>query len=72
VRSWLLRGEETGRGPDNEPLVVCTAAVAWISLDAIRECERIVDQASGADEGGPLARFRREHGSARKPGVQQD
>jgi hypothetical protein len=56
VRPWLLRGEETGRGPDNEPLVVCTSALAWISLDAVRECNRIVDQASGADDWGPLAR----------------
>ena len=55
VRPWVLEGEERGRGPDNEPLVVCGRPVAWISDAAMRECEEIVD-AEAATDWGPLHR----------------
>jgi hypothetical protein len=55
VRPWVLAGEERGRGPDNEPLVVCHRPIAWVSDEALRECERAVcDQ--GSPEWGPLHR----------------
>ena len=55
VRPWVLEGQERGRGPDNEPLVVCHRPVAWISDAAMRECEEIVDAEAGTDW-GPLHR----------------
>lgn len=58
VRPWVLVGSETGRGPDNEPLVACDEPVAWIAEDALEECERTVRE-SGPDDWGPLNRARR-------------
>jgi hypothetical protein len=55
VRPWVLAGQEQGRGPDNEPLVVCLRPVAWISDGLLRESERIV-AAQGSQEWGPLDR----------------
>jgi hypothetical protein len=55
VQPWVLVGEERGRGPDNEPLVVCRRPIAWISEEALRQCEKLVlEQAS--DGWGPLDR----------------
>ncbi|NJC69145.1 hypothetical protein HC031_05345 [Planosporangium thailandense] len=55
VRPWVLIGEQCGRGPDNEPLVICHRPVAWVSDRALRECEQAV-QEQGSDEWGPLNR----------------
>jgi len=56
VRPWVLAGEERGRGPDNEPLVICRRPIAWISETALRECERAVAEQGGSDGWGPLDR----------------
>jgi hypothetical protein len=37
VRPWVLRGRETGRGPDNEPLVVDVEPLRWIAPAVIEE-----------------------------------
>jgi Family of unknown function (DUF6098) len=55
VRPWVLIGRQIGRGPDNEPLVVCRRPVAWISDEALAECERAVE-GQASDEWGPLDR----------------
>jgi hypothetical protein len=55
VRPWVLAGRELGRGPDNEPLVVCERPVAWIADGVLREAEKIV-AAQGSAEWGPLDR----------------
>lgn len=55
VCPWVLVGEECGRGPDNEPLVICHRPVAWVSEEALRQCEKEVDE-QGSDEWGPLHR----------------
>jgi Family of unknown function (DUF6098) len=56
VRPWVLAGRERGRGPDNEPLVTCDRAIAWISETALRECERAMADQGGPDEWGSLNR----------------
>ncbi|SHF06115.1 DUF6098 family protein [Streptoalloteichus hindustanus] len=55
VRPWVLRAEERGRGPDNEPLVVCRQPVAWVHESVLADCDRVVaeQQAGGW---GPLDR----------------
>ncbi|WP_206681410.1 DUF6098 family protein [Actinomadura sp. J1-007] len=57
VRPWVLEGEERGRGPDNEPVVYCRQAVAWIADSVLAEADRIV----AAQEGnwGALQRVER-------------
>ena len=55
VRPWVLVGQQIGRGPDNEPLVTCRRPIAWISEDALAECERAVEQQAATDW-GPLDR----------------
>lgn len=55
VRAWVLRGQELGRGPDNEPLVACHEPVAWVADHVVDECERIVTDADPGDW-GPLRR----------------
>ncbi|GAA3635536.1 hypothetical protein GCM10022267_22690 [Lentzea roselyniae] len=55
VRAWVLRGAEVGRGPDNEPLVRCLEALAWVADSALSECEDLV-HAQHSDEWGPLDR----------------
>nr|BFD86454.1 hypothetical protein StreXyl84_58550 [Streptomyces sp. Xyl84] len=35
VRPWVLTGRETGRGPDNEPLVVDVRPLCWIDAEVI-------------------------------------
>lgn len=37
VRPWVLEGRETGRGPDNEPLVVDVRPLRWIDSSVIDE-----------------------------------
>ncbi len=54
VRPWVLEGREVGRGPDNEPLVRCDRAVAWLDDRVISEAERIVDEQN--ERWGPLRR----------------
>lgn len=55
VRPWVFVGEQCGRGPDNEPLVVCHRPVGWVSDEALRESEKAVEE-QGSDEWGPLHR----------------
>jgi hypothetical protein len=55
VRPWVLRGEQRGRGPDNEPLVRCREPIAWVSEAALRECEDAMRR-QGCEEWGPLDR----------------
>jgi hypothetical protein len=50
VRPWLLKGKEVGRGPDNEPLIECAQAIAWVSEDVVIEAEKEID-AQPADWG---------------------
>jgi hypothetical protein len=55
VRPWLLRGRETARGPDNEPLVVDVEPLAWVADTVLTEARRLVDE-QGSREWGPLDR----------------
>ena len=55
VRPWVLVGVECGRGPDNEPLVICHEPIAWVSEKALRECEEAIDE-QHSQEWGPLNR----------------
>jgi hypothetical protein len=55
VRPWVLLGEQCGRGPDNEPLVICDRAIAWVSEEALRQSEQAVRE-QGSNEWGPLHR----------------
>jgi hypothetical protein len=48
VRPWVLAGHEVARGPDNEPLVVCEEALAWLALDVVEEATRLVDEQEGS------------------------
>jgi hypothetical protein len=54
VRPWMLEGHELGRGPDNEPLVRCDRAVAWIGDRVIREAVRTIEEQNS--RWGPLRR----------------
>ena len=54
VRPWVLQGEERGRGPDNEPLVTCTEAIAWIADSVVDEAVELVERER--DDWGPLRR----------------
>jgi hypothetical protein len=55
TRPWVMRGTVVGRGPDNEPLVACDQAIAWIGPEAMKEAERLVEE-QNAEEWGPLSR----------------
>ncbi|MCG8925767.1 DUF6098 family protein [Lentzea sp. CC55] len=55
VRAWVLRGDEVGRGPDNEPLVRCLDPLAWVADEALLECEELVN-AQHSEEWGSLDR----------------
>jgi hypothetical protein len=55
VRPWVLRGEEVARGPDNEPLVVCGRALAWVADSVLNEAEHLVER-QGSREWGPMDR----------------
>ncbi|MGI5212831.1 DUF6098 family protein [Plantactinospora sp. CA-290183] len=52
---WIMVGEQCGRGPDNEPLVICHQPVAWVSEEALREADTVVKE-QGSAEWGPLHR----------------
>lgn len=54
VIPWVFQGEEVGRGPDNEPLVRCSRAVARISQKLIDEATETVERQNGP--WGPLRR----------------
>ncbi|KOV96553.1 MULTISPECIES: DUF6098 family protein [unclassified Streptomyces] len=56
VRPWVLTGRETGRGPDNEPLVADVEPLCWIA-------DEVIDAAR--DE---VARQEREWGTLRRGG----
>lgn len=51
VRAWVLRGEEVGRGPDNEPLVRCQEPLAWVADVVLRECEGLVNDQHSSEWG---------------------
>jgi hypothetical protein len=55
TRPWILVGEQCGRGPDNEPLVFCHRPIAWVSDEALRQCDKAV-QEQRSTEWGPLRR----------------
>jgi hypothetical protein len=55
VRPWVLAAAESGRGPDNEPLVVDIQPLAWIDDAVLEECEKEV-AAQHSAEWGPLDR----------------
>ncbi|MEO3924887.1 DUF6098 family protein [Micromonosporaceae bacterium B7E4] len=52
---WVLTGRECGRGPDNEPLVICRRPVAWVGEKALREADLAI-RGQRSDEWGPLHR----------------
>ncbi|MFI2436058.1 DUF6098 family protein [Streptomyces sp. NPDC018693] len=54
VRPWVLAGRETGRGPDNEPLVADVRPLCWIERDVIEEARAEVTRQER--EWGPLRR----------------
>jgi hypothetical protein len=54
IRAWVLSGKELGRGPDNEPIVECDQAVAWID-DAVVE-DALREIAEKKEDWGPLDR----------------
>lgn len=54
VRPWVLLGRELGRGPDNEPLVECLRAVAWVADEVVDAAGREVESAK--EDWGPLRR----------------
>jgi hypothetical protein len=54
ARPWVLAGREVGRGPDNEPLVECKQAIAWIGDGVIDAAERLIE--AQADDWGSLDR----------------
>ncbi|QTD96304.1 DUF6098 family protein [Streptomyces cyanogenus] len=56
VRPWVLTGRETGRGPDNEPLVADVDPLCWIADEVI---------GAARDE---VARQEREWGTLRRGG----
>jgi hypothetical protein len=47
TRPWVVAGVETGRGPDNEPLVAEFAPVAEIDLQVIVDAAEEVDRFAG-------------------------
>ncbi|MFF4800580.1 DUF6098 family protein [Streptomyces sp. NPDC001351] len=54
IRPWALAAKETGRGPDNEPLVTDVQPLGWISPQVITEADTIVTRQQGS--WGPLNR----------------
>jgi hypothetical protein len=50
VRPWVLEGREVGRGPDNEPLIECRKAIAWLSDQVVKEATEEI-KAQPADWG---------------------
>ncbi|WP_234327790.1 DUF6098 family protein [Streptomyces sp. NRRL F-2664] len=62
VRPWLLRGRESGRGPDNEPLVTSVEPLGWIDRSVMDEAAQEIGRQRG--RWGPLDR----HGGHRGQG----
>lgn len=62
VRPWLLHGRESGRGPDNEPLVDHVEPLAWIAAAVIEEAVGVIEEQPGP--WGPMERM----GQARRSG----
>ncbi|MBD0422840.1 DUF6098 family protein [Streptomyces sp. NPDC052309] len=54
VRPWVLTGRETGRGPDNEPLVADVRPMCWIDAGVIDEALAEVERQ--VNPWGPLRR----------------
>lgn len=54
TRPWVLTARETGRGPDNEPLVVDVQPLGWIDSRVIAEAGEIIGRQQGS--WGPLDR----------------
>jgi hypothetical protein len=54
VRPWALTGRETGRGPDNEPLVADVRPICWIDPRTIDEARAVVERQESP--WGPLRR----------------
>ncbi|MFI6039457.1 DUF6098 family protein [Streptomyces sp. NPDC051315] len=54
VRPWVLTGRETGRGPDNEPLVTDVRPLCWIDQGVIEEARAEVARQEA--RWGPLRR----------------
>jgi hypothetical protein len=54
VRPWALTGRETGRGPDNEPLVADVRPKCWIDSRTIDEARDVVEHQERS--WGPLRR----------------
>jgi hypothetical protein len=44
TRPWVLAGVETGRGPDNEPLIAKCTLVAEVDLSVIDAATEVVDE----------------------------
>ncbi|WP_077799171.1 DUF6098 family protein [Streptomyces sp. JHA26] len=44
VRPWVLTGRETGRGPDNEPLVTDVRPMCWVAPGVIDEARSEVER----------------------------
>jgi hypothetical protein len=63
VRPWVLSGEQCGRGPDNEPLVICRQPIAWVSDKTLRQCEELMRQ-QPTNGWGPLNRADGPHAAA--------
>lgn len=61
ARPWVFEGAECGRGPDNEPLVECRRAIAWISPAVVDEAARLIDEQRG--DWGPLDRTEEPEGA---------
>jgi Family of unknown function (DUF6098) len=51
---WVIAGRETGRGPDNEPLVADCSVVARVSTDVLDEVQAEVGRLG--DDWGSLTR----------------
>jgi hypothetical protein len=54
IRPWLVSGVESGRGPDNEPLIKRCQVIAELLPALIEEATRVVDELPG--DWGTLSR----------------
>ncbi|MBQ0863542.1 DUF6098 family protein [Streptomyces smyrnaeus] len=54
TRPWVLRGQEMGRGPDNEPLVRAVRPLGWIHHRVIAEADAVITRQPG--RWGPIRR----------------
>lgn len=67
VRPWVLDGERHGHGPDGEPLVVRPRPIAWVSENALRECESLVHGCGSAARPSTTAEPRRPEDTTTAP-----